>query len=302
MLLQLHGIKMSTGTISLEGCPAFVMKRVLDELAPYVVECNQELGSHQRCFRIHCKIGAFGAPTYIVALEGEHTLDIQQKDEASLFHAVRKAVRAGLFSLLEATGWVQVHAGAVALPQTNDLVLFVGESGSGKTSSVLGLCQDKRGVLFVTNDRILINPSSNMAIGWPTAIGIGPEAWHRLHIHAQGHEEDGRIWYWPSQLRPCGFSMKPSGLVKLAIMPHFTLRQEEDVQVTHMTCSELFAANIRYDALSEVHHWRLRLPRASDYGSWIPTARWVRETPALQIRTSGLCPRYIATLSQEIGL
>ncbi|WP_146505470.1 hypothetical protein [Thermosporothrix hazakensis] len=193
---------------------------------------------------------------------------------------------------IEATGWVQIHAGAIALP-SGGLILFVGEKEAGKTSSVLGLCRNIREILFVSNDRILLHKEHNCAIGWPTAIGIGKEALRRLYLDIPGYEARGKIWYWPSEIRSRGFLMKPHGIVQMIVAPQFTLNQHDPVVIKKLPSNKILAENIRYDALSEENWWNLERPNKSSYGAWLASSSWVQDIPAIQIRTCGLSSVYI---------
>lgn len=296
MLLQLHGL--NTRVISLEGCPSNISRRLLAELFPWIVERNELTNPPETCLTIRCIVGL---PEYINASENGDILEIRQSDDTAFFHAIRLAIRQGLVYALEGEGWVQIHAGAVALPD-GSLVLFVGEIGAGKTSSALGVCRNIKGVAFVSNDRILVHKRSNWAIGWPTAIGIGEEALLRLNINASGYEHDGKIWYWPSQLRAQGFSMIPAGIIRMLVMPHFTCYQEDRTDITKIAGNTLLRNNIRYDALQEDNWWNIKRPDTKSYGKWLISSKWVSDLPAIKIRTSGLCQAYLGILSKEIGI
>jgi len=296
LLLNVNGIN-KLG-VFVEGCPPSVNKLIIDELSPWIVADDSSTTSIETCLNIQCSVGS---PEYIRVSKNGSTLAIQESNSSSLFHVLRRAIRQGLFYSMEVDGWVQIHAGAVALPN-RDVILFVGEKGAGKTSSVLGTCRNLQSLSFVTNDRILIHKDRNWVIGWPTGVGIGKEALLRLNINISGYQYDGKTWYWPSQLRMNNFPMLASGTIRMVVMPHFTLHAQEEIRITNLFSSTLLKSNIRYDALQEDNWWNIKRPDSNSYGQWLLSTQWIKDLPAIKIQSSGLCQPYLNALFKEVGI
>lgn len=280
--------------VHIRECPPDVLSLVSAALQPWIVS-DSHGSTGNAALSARCSDG-----TDATILD-RCALHISRPDNASLFHAVRRAIRQYVAYTAEQQGWVQIHASAVLMPDGN-VILFAGDKNAGKTSSMLGLCSSVRGTKFVSNDRVLVHPSSPTALGWPTAVGIGEKALEILGLHhMKRYETAGKYWLWPEDIRrECGITFAAAGSISLVVCPQFTCRPTP-IRIQDVTCADVLRRNIRRDALEDTNWWNIARPNANTYGSWLTGVPWLTRIRAITVQTEGLGPDYLDTLAQLIS-
>ncbi len=140
--------------------------------------------------------GGDDPPVAFVRDRASPELRVVGDDSEALGIACVRILRAMVGARLEATGWAQVHASAVAGPA--GAVLAFGAKGAGKTAVALSLAT-RCGWRVLANDRLWLRADAGgaAAVAWPSSLNLGLGL-----LRAIG---------WAERLRAAGAAGRPPG-------------------------------------------------------------------------------------------